>query len=321
MNRFWIFTNHTIKGPYTKSELENLSYFGNSSLICREDELGWWKEAEKFKEFNFEKRNYSSFETPKEPDKQLLNSLLEKTIIENLKLKEQNFQKEQALKSKDRELKEILEKKEEEILFLKTKTKELENAINKLKEEDGWEKLYLETKKKFVEKTTKLEYQISEKNQEIKKQIIEKKELIKKHELEKKELILSKEEEIRNLKNKISELKNENYEMLVKLSEYKTTNDILNNKINDLKKIILQTEMEKSDQVKKFCEEIAEFKTKFEEERKKKEELEKKLETAIFKIKEIESINHLKNKKEIEIKEKLSEKISLLKRYIQKLTA
>ncbi|HOL63004.1 MAG: hypothetical protein N2Z60_05490 [Elusimicrobiales bacterium] len=321
MNRFWIFTNHTIKGPYTKSELENLSDFGKDCLICREDELGWWKEAEKFKEFNFEKNHYSSFETPKEPDRQLLNSLLEKTIIENLKLKEKNFQKEQALKSKDREFKEILEKKEEQIVFLKTKIKELENAINKLKEVDGWEKLYLETKKKLTEKTTKLEYQISEKNEEIKKQITEKKELIKKYELEKKELILSKEEEIRNLKNKISELKNENYEMLVKLSEHKTTNDILNNKINDLKKIILQNEIEKSDQVKKFCEEIAEFKTKFEEEKKKKEDLEKKLETALSKIKEIENINHLKNKKETEIKEKLSEKISLLKRYIQKLTA
>jgi hypothetical protein len=322
MTKFWIFTNHKIKGPFEKSELEKLPYFTPSSLICREDELGWWKEANNFIEFSFANRYEYDFTTDKkikDIDASLLNNILEKTIIEVDKLKSQLKEKEFEIRDEKRKYNEIIDRKNEEIKILNEKINSLKNKIKSLEENSGWEDLYREIKKKLNEKNLRFEKEMAEKNDLIRKEINIRKELIKKLELEKKEIIINKDEMIKIKDEKIRELEKNNYEKELKISELLSINEMLNNKTNDLKKILLEYEKEKLNEIKKFCEELANLKTELGEEKQKNNKLKEDLEKTLIRLREIEEINLVKNNKENEIKEVLYQKITILKEYIQKI--
>ncbi len=319
--RYFVFINHTIKGPFTSEEIKKLPYFKPDILISREDELGWWKEAEKFEEFSF--KNYyieeNDYNLKKDFNINILNSVIQRQVLKIEELKEKLSQKELEIREKEFNFKEIMSQKDEKIKFLEEKIKKLENELLEKNKNEEWEKLYFDLKRKFYQTTTKYEEKIKEKENEIKRKIIEKNGILTRFNIKKKEIEINYKSKVSSLEEQIKKISSELYEKDLIISKLNLLNKTLNDKINDLKKIIIEDEKEKLQTIKKLNDEIIGLEERLNNEKEKNTKLEDELNKIKERLKEIEEINNLKDKKESELKEILIEKINTLKKYLYRI--
>ncbi|MBU2572602.1 MAG: hypothetical protein KKH28_00785 [Elusimicrobia bacterium] len=328
VSRYFAYTKKSIKGPFYPKDIAQLPGFGRNTLVCTETTLGQWREA--YLEKAFELYLGSLAQDPQKPRLPLthasaedtaVRSLLEKAILKNSQLETEVKSMKREYAHEKNKFEEEGKKKGLEIKALAERLKRTSEAQSLQGEHPSWEQLYKTIKKRTGEKLFEATQELSEKKEEILRLRSQMQNMVDNYEDSKRRLQEAARKETADADAQFKELRSEaeEQEMVIKTLTENIQSTL--NKNEEFQSIMLDERKDHEEQNKKFCEEIGTLRADIKWKQQELDRLKTDLFDAFNKMKELESLDGLRMKKQEELYGAVHAKIKTLSGYFENLEA
>ena len=328
-SRYYAYTKKSILGPFAPHDIAQLSGFSKNILVCPENALGQWREAELENIFQSYFEVFPGSGAPVKPKPPLntaqaegiaVRSLLEKGIAKNASLENEVKTLRREHNQQKKNFEETARKKDSEIKILLDKLKRSNEAARGMApEHPSWETLYKTLKKRAEEKLFAATQELSEKTGESIRLKNQMQAMVDNYETSKRknseaeaEKLSALEEEFDNLENQLEEK-----EMTVRTMTENMSSLLRKNE--EFQRIMLDERRDYEEQSKKFCEEIGALRSELNWKKQEAVTIREELAGTLDRLKEFEMTECIKTREQQEIYGVIHSKVKILAGYFENL--